>query len=63
MGLWALVHAMDVERRRPHRIFTGVDPLTSLAAIDEWPAAGRDRFTFDSPFMARADCRPRDERS
>ena len=29
-GPW--IHAMDVERRLPHRIFTGVDPLTSLAA-------------------------------
>jgi len=29
-GPWA--YAMDVERRRPHRIFTGTDPLTSLAA-------------------------------
>ena len=29
-GPWA--HAMDVERRIPHRLFTGVEPLTSLAA-------------------------------
>ena len=29
-GPW--VHAMDVERRFPHRIFTGIDALTSLAA-------------------------------
>ena len=29
-GPW--IHAMDVDRRIPHRIFTGVDPLTSLAA-------------------------------
>jgi len=29
-GPWA--HAMDVERRVPHRIFTGIEPLTSLAA-------------------------------
>ncbi len=29
-GPW--LHAMDVERRLPHRIFTGIDPLTSLAA-------------------------------
>jgi len=29
-GPW--IHAMDVERRIPHRIFAGVDPHTSLAA-------------------------------
>ena len=29
-GPW--VYAMDVERRVPHRIFAGVDPITSLAA-------------------------------
>jgi Tol biopolymer transport system component len=29
-GPWA--HAMDVERRIPHRIFAGIEPLTSLAA-------------------------------
>ena len=29
-GPW--IHAMDVERRIPHRIFAGVDPYTSLAA-------------------------------
>jgi Tol biopolymer transport system component len=29
-GPW--MFAMDVERRIPHRVFTGVDPLTSLAA-------------------------------
>jgi Tol biopolymer transport system component len=29
-GPW--VYAMDVERRVPHRIFTGIDSLTSLAA-------------------------------
>jgi Tol biopolymer transport system component len=29
-GPW--VYAMNVERRRPHRIFTGTDPVTSLAA-------------------------------
>jgi Tol biopolymer transport system component len=29
-GPW--VHAMDVERRIPHRVFAGVEPITSLAA-------------------------------
>jgi Tol biopolymer transport system component len=29
-GPW--VHAMDVERRLSHRIFTGIDPVTSMAA-------------------------------
>ena len=29
-GPW--VHAMDVERRVPHRVFAGVEPITSLAA-------------------------------
>ena len=29
-GPW--MHAMDVERRLPHRIFTGIEPLMSLAA-------------------------------
>lgn len=29
-GPW--IHAMDVKRRIPHRIFAGVDPYTSLAA-------------------------------
>ena len=29
-GPW--IYAMDVERRVPHRIFTGVEPFTSLAA-------------------------------
>ena len=29
-GPW--VHAIDLARRRPHRIFTGPDPITSLAA-------------------------------
>ena len=29
-GPW--IHAMDVERRVPHRVFAGVEPITSLAA-------------------------------
>lgn len=29
-GPW--IHAMDVERRIPHRLFAGVEPITSLAA-------------------------------
>ena len=59
-GPW--IYAMDVDRRVPHRISTGVEPYVSLAASADGRRVAATVSRSTAPPLARADSRRRDRR-
>jgi hypothetical protein len=52
-GPWR--YSMDVERRIPHRMSSGLDRYTSLAASLEWSPSGGHARKSDEDTLALAD--------
>ena len=59
-GPW--IYAMDVERRVPHRISSGVEEYSVACRQCGRTTPGRDRLSLDDRPVAGADRRPRDRR-